>query len=189
MPGHQNGDGDINSNVGAHGVQSYTNSEISDSVILNSDTPDGARMTATPSKNTVPLGDTDEEEGGVNETTGLLSTPKEKNIISGSSSQQEHKKKSSDCERPKKKAISAFDYYFGNGQKASATKYYRFTSTPMTPFAALYKRHDTIENPSESPNRNADVTGLLRRSAVLPSHGTDPTGRWILVSVGGRSGW
>ena len=24
---------------------------------------------------------------------------------------------------------------------------------------------------------------------VLPSHGTDPTGRWILVSVGGRTGW
>jgi palmitoyltransferase ZDHHC9/14/18 len=24
---------------------------------------------------------------------------------------------------------------------------------------------------------------------VLPSHGTDPSGQWILVSVGGRSGW
>ena len=24
---------------------------------------------------------------------------------------------------------------------------------------------------------------------VLPSHGTDSTGKWILVSVGGRSGW
>ena len=33
------------------------------------------------------------------------------------------------------------------------------------------------------------VTGLLRRSGVVPSHGTDRTGQWILVSVGGRSGW
>lgn len=35
----------------------------------------------------------------------------------------------------------------------------------------------------------AGVTGLLRRSAVVPSHGLDTTGNWILVSVGGRSGW
>jgi palmitoyltransferase ZDHHC9/14/18 len=29
----------------------------------------------------------------------------------------------------------------------------------------------------------------LRRSAIVPSHGTDPSGAWILVSVGGRAGW
>ena len=29
----------------------------------------------------------------------------------------------------------------------------------------------------------------MRRSAVVPSHGTDVSGDWILVSVGGRSGW
>jgi len=40
-----------------------------------------------------------------------------------------------------------------------------------------------------SGGNSSNVTGLLRRSAVLPSHGTDPSGRWILVSVGGRSGW
>lgn len=57
--------------------------------------------------------------------------------------------------------------------------YYRFTASSMTPFCALHKR----------PATEHGVTGLLRRSAVLPSHGTDPTGEWILVSVGGRSGW
>ena len=91
--------------------------------------------------------------------------------------------------------------------------YYRFTVTPLTPFAVLHTR--PLDGPMASPrngtngnnnnnnetngndnnsNTNStynkgDVTGLLRRSAVLPSHGTDPSGKWILVSVGGRSGW
>lgn len=60
-------------------------------------------------------------------------------------------------------------------------RYYKFTASPMTPFAALHKRPGVGDA--------GGVTGLLRRSAVLPSHGTDPTGDWILVSVGGRSGW
>lgn len=59
-------------------------------------------------------------------------------------------------------------------------RYYRFTSTAFTPIAALHKRPTLGQ---------AGVTGLLRRSAVVPSHGTDQTGQWILVSVGGRSGW
>ena len=85
--------------------------------------------------------------------------------------------------------------------------YYRFTVTPVTPFAVLHKRpldgpmaprkgeQQTNGNASNgggannSPDKRDNVTGLLRRSAVLPSHGTDPSGRWILVSVGGRSGW
>lgn len=57
--------------------------------------------------------------------------------------------------------------------------YYRFTSSTMNPFSALRK----------VPDPGGQVTGLLRRSAVLPSHGTDPSGRWVLVSVGGRNGW
>ncbi len=81
--------------------------------------------------------------------------------------------------------------------------YYRFTVTPLTPFAVLHTRPldgpmalprnsngtdtNAVNNNAGSPGSN--VTGLLRRSAVLPSHGTDPSGRWILVSVGGRSGW
>lgn len=83
--------------------------------------------------------------------------------------------------------------------------YYRFTVTPQHPFAVLYTRpqdgpmaapSDQISQTNEAPSMasnststNADITGLLRRSAVLPSHGTDPSGNWILVSVGGRSGW
>ena len=43
--------------------------------------------------------------------------------------------------------------------------------------------------PPPPPNPQNDTTGLLTRSMVLPSHGTDPSGRWILVSVGGRTGW
>ena len=78
--------------------------------------------------------------------------------------------------------------------------YYKFKVTPLTPFAVLHTR--PLDGPMSVNARNAngkdecngsnsgrDVTGLLRRSAVLPSHGTDPSGRWILVSVGGRSGW
>lgn len=89
--------------------------------------------------------------------------------------------------------------------------YYRFTVTSDHPFAVLYTRpqdgpmalvsettpssdqfsqkNDTSSMASNSTSSNTNVTGLLRRSAVLPSHGTDPSGTWILVSVGGRSGW
>ena len=71
-------------------------------------------------------------------------------------------------------------------------RYYRFTATPLTPIAALHKR--PLSSSSNTPMGNttasaAGVTGLLRRSAVVPSHGLDTTGKWILVSVGGRSGW
>ena len=58
-------------------------------------------------------------------------------------------------------------------------RYYRFTSTTLNPFASLHK----------TPSAAGVVTGLLRRSAVLPSHGTDGSRTWVLVSVGGRSGW
>lgn len=89
--------------------------------------------------------------------------------------------------------------------------YYRFTVTSQHPFAILYTRpqdgpmavvsetpkssgefsqtNDASSMASNSTSSNTNVTGLLRRSAVLPSHGTDPSGTWILVSVGGRSGW
>jgi DHHC palmitoyltransferase len=86
-------------------------------------------------------------------------------------------------------------------------RYYRFTSSSLTPMIALHKRPITNHtvtgatingngstnnnnyNASSSSTTTAGVTGLLRRSGVVPSHGTDPTGEWILVSVGGRSGW
>lgn len=57
--------------------------------------------------------------------------------------------------------------------------YYRFEVSPQTPVAALHTR----------PAFTESVTGVLRRSAVVPCHGTDESGDWILVSVGGRSGW
>ena len=74
---------------------------------------------------------------------------------------------------------SATQQFFFHDTNPTVQRYYRFNTSSTTPFCALHKR----------PATDHGVTGLLRRSAVLPSHGTDPTGEWILVSVGGRSGW
>lgn len=76
--------------------------------------------------------------------------------------------------------VEVQSYYFPENN-STIQRYYRFTASPTSPFAALHKRPGS--------NDAGGVTGLLRRSAVLPSHGTDPSGDWILVSVGGRSGW
>jgi len=98
---------------------------------------------------------------------------------------------------------SAFDFYFDRSSNPTVQRYYRFTSTPLTPIAALHKRPSSVtdsntpsnsssnmNNTSGSTSSHAGITGLLRRSAVVPSHGTDAVdGNWILVSVGGRSGW
>ena len=88
---------------------------------------------------------------------------------------------------------TVYEYYF-SPDNPTVQRYYRFTSTPLTPIAALHKRPSggtpTRNNdPSTVAGGGGGVTGLLRRSAVVPSHGTDATGQWILVSVGGRSGW
>ena len=81
------------------------------------------------------------------------------------------------------------EYYF-TPDNPTVQRYYRFTSTPLTPIAALHKRPSGPTTPhTADPASSGGVTGLLRRSAVVPSHGTDATGQWILVSVGGRSGW
>ena len=96
--------------------------------------------------------------------------------------------------------ISAVDFYYNNPANPTVQRYYRFNSTKVTPFIALYKRpletydendvaHKKNQPQRLPPNPQNDTTGLLTRSMVLPSHGTDPTGRWILVSVGGRTGW
>lgn len=77
---------------------------------------------------------------------------------------------------------SAQAFYFSPDKNPTLQRYYRFTASPLTPFCALHKRPVVDVN-------GGGVTGLLRRSAVLPSHGTDATGNWVLVSVGGRSGW
>lgn len=79
---------------------------------------------------------------------------------------------------------SVHDFYF-TSQNPTVQRYYRFRATPITPIVALHKR----PGGGNSAMITNNVTGLLRRSAVVPSHGTDTTGDWILVSVGGRSGW
>jgi len=90
------------------------------------------------------------------------------------------------------KIITPQEFYFPP-YNATIQRYYRFTAGPDTPFAALHKRPGDVAtsagNVSGGGNNQSGVTGLLRRSAVLPSHGTSPDGKWILVSVGGRSGW
>ena len=95
--------------------------------------------------------------------------------------------------------LEEFFYPLGN---PTIQAYYHFTVTPLTPFAALCTR--PLDGPmnmeavnhanAADPDVNAEpvqvgISGLLRRSFVLPSHGTDPSGRWIFVSIGARSGW
>ena len=97
--------------------------------------------------------------------------------------------------------ISAQQLFFPPSNP-SVQGYYRFTASKLTPFAVLHTQpedgplHTPSSSTTFSTNTNLtqagggnNVTGLLRRSAVLPSHGIDPSGRWVLVSVGGRSGW
>jgi len=84
---------------------------------------------------------------------------------------------------------SPYDLYFTN-RNPPLQRYYRFNATPITPILALHKKPGaSSNNHSNAAVVTSGVTGLLRRSAVVPSHGTDVSGDWILVSVGGRSGW
>jgi len=86
---------------------------------------------------------------------------------------------------------SAYDLYFNNSNP-TVQRYYRFNATPITPIVALHKKPGASSSGNNGSNAavvTSGVTGLLRRSAVVPSHGTDVSGDWILVSVGGRSGW
>lgn len=84
---------------------------------------------------------------------------------------------------------SVNEFYF-TSNNPTVQRYYRFEATPITPIVALHKKPGTGKpGTSNTAVVTSGVTGLLRRSAVVPSHGTDETGDWILVSVGGRSGW
>jgi hypothetical protein len=87
---------------------------------------------------------------------------------------------------------SVKEFYFHKSNNPTVQRYYRFHATPITPIVALHKRPGASTTGVSSPTVTAaggGVTGLLRRSAVVPSHGVDETDGWILVSVGGRSGW
>jgi hypothetical protein len=86
-----------------------------------------------------------------------------------------------------KHSPSVYDFYFNETTNPTVQRYYRFSATPITPIVALHKKPGAGNN--STSNVSGGVTGLLRRSAVVPSHGTDSSGDWILVSVGGRSGW
>ncbi|KAL3775730.1 hypothetical protein ACHAWO_000816 [Cyclotella atomus] len=92
--------------------------------------------------------------------------------------------------RPKPPRVTATSYYYS----PKIQRFYRFTSTKSSPFIALYRRpleiyDDAKQQQQPIINPQTETTGLLTRSMVLPSHGTDPSHRWILVSVGGRTGW
>ncbi|KAG7372899.1 DHHC palmitoyltransferase [Nitzschia inconspicua] len=94
---------------------------------------------------------------------------------------------------------TVYELYFDKVRNPTVQRYYRFEATPITPIVALHKtpgnttttnnNNNNNMNNNNTVNNTGGVTGLLRRSAVVPSHGTDPSGEWILVSVGGRSGW
>jgi hypothetical protein len=88
---------------------------------------------------------------------------------------------------------------------SSMMQYYKFTVSKSSPFTALYKRPpssaiDGTDTPSVISSMSAGAstyqpqqcTGLLRRSAILPAHQSNLSndkGEWVLVNVGGRSGW
>uniref|UniRef100_A0A7S2IBB1 Palmitoyltransferase n=1 Tax=Helicotheca tamesis TaxID=374047 RepID=A0A7S2IBB1_9STRA len=115
------------------------------------------------------IGDANDEAGvAANETTALLAQSADANYTDAQ-------------DGVGSKRVTGKEFYFPDNNP-TVQRYYRFTATSDTPFAALHKR------PGNNGGQSG-VTGLLRRSAVLPSHGTDPSGQWILVSVGGRSGW
>lgn len=75
---------------------------------------------------------------------------------------------------------SVHDFFFPSNN-STIQRYYRFTATPLTPIAALYKRPMTTSGSagstsassldnynSASNSNNSEVTGLLRRSAIVP---------------------
>lgn len=127
----------------------------------------------------------------------------EKQIGSVSSIQQQRCTVIQQSDNDNNKPITPTSFYYNPTHNPTIQRYYKFTSTKSTPFIALYKRpletypestlteHEILiqrqyQNKPGSKGNQSDTTGLLTRSMVLPSHGTDPSGKWILVSVGGR---
>ena len=135
-----------------------------------------------------------------NETTSLLVN----GSSNGTSNFDHHNTFNETPTKSSDNRITAQQLYFPL-VNPSVQGYYRFTATKLTPFAVLHTQPEdgpfhrpthSHSSPTRNQNENLtrhdggnNVTGLLRRSAVLPSHGIDPSGRWVLVSVGGRSGW
>lgn len=125
-----------------------------------------------------------QKNGGAHERTFLLDAAEssQSTLASRTKSPQSDEENLRSESHPDSKGNSSnktsLESYFFPADNPSIQRYYRFEATPVTPVVALYKR----------PHTDSGVTGLLRRSAVVPSHGTSDHD-WILVSVGGRSGW
>lgn len=83
-----------------------------------------------------------------------------------------------------KPLVISFHLDIPETRTTTTMEFYKFDCTKKTPFTALFKFPLGQLPPSQ---HSQQCTGLLRRSAVLPSHQID--GDWVLVSVGGRSGW
>jgi len=64
---------------------------------------------------------------------------------------------------------------------------YRFVPSRLHPFIPL--RTEPPPPVAAAAADRSKVRGLLKRLTVVPSHGMDATGEWVLISVGGQSGW
>jgi hypothetical protein len=138
---------------------------------------DGGRTDNTSQPNQVYNVDDNQQE--VSEVTALL-TNNNINIHSVKTGESTAPGSSSSSS-PSPPSLQEFFFPVDN---PSIQRYYRFTVTPLAPIAALHKRPLSQDyyynNSSHAAAANSGVTGLLRRSAVVPSHGTDASGQWIL---------
>lgn len=133
-----------------------------------------------------------------NETTGLIIIPNKDQNDDTNEKKTLNIWEGLSLGRKEEKSRPPVEQFYFPPINPTIQAYYRFTVTPLTPFAALHTRpldgpmsaaQEDHSKSSGNSVHSSTVSGLLRRSAVLPSHGTDPSGRWILVSVGARSGW
>mmetsp|Transcript_3511 Transcript_3511/g.6649 ORF Transcript_3511/g.6649 Transcript_3511/m.6649 type:complete len:558 (-) Transcript_3511:2215-3888(-) len=133
-----------------------------------------------------------------NETTGLIIIPNKDQNDDTNEKKTLNIWEGLSLGRKEEKSRPTVEQFYFPPINPTIQAYYRFTVTPLTPFAALHTRpldgpmsaaQEDHSKSSGNSVHSSTVSGLLRRSAVLPSHGTDPSGRWILVSVGARSGW
>ena len=122
-------------------------------------------------------------------TSGLQTTVGERTSLLGHGNNSVPSSSNDNTNEINTKRPNAYQFYFSSHNPTVQT-YYRFTATSLTPFAALHTR--PLDGPMSNGSINgggaadysgkmmsnmngkgsSNVTGLLRRSAVLPSHGT-----------------
>ena len=182
--------GSSSSSMGNHPRQSRSNDATTNSSSSSSASSTASRLqiqTQFPEDNNG-SSDIEQDKAAPSETTSLL-PHNEHSAAAAAAPINDDNKDNYDTSLRSPAEQSATDFYFPPNNP-SIQRYYRFTSTTLTPIAALHRRPGTASTPMGNASSPGGVTGLLRRSAVVPSHGTDhATGDWILVSVGGRSGW